>query len=372
MQGGGCPDVLGVGLLLVVGGLLGQLALRIRLPAITGYVVAGLALGALPGGPMETGPLVRALQLLAGGYVLFVVGTLLSWSQLRPHASALVWTAVLVLLGMVGAVGVGVSLLPSGLLTSPDGLSQSSLLLLALVAGSPTVLVASCERHLGTAWLRLGVAAVVLLDAIVVLLAIGASAGHELAIPSVAELAACIMVGAIAAVVVVMRHRSGVSVLLGACFLLGVLVLSRGAWVTPAVYGLALLAGVGCTNAAPDAKATPKPERLHLALGLLFGSTAATIDPVSLSAFLLPAAGLIAARTMGCWIGSRLAQRLVGQATPPALGATPFVPQGGLALILVTAVEDPAGSWTSLILVMALLQLVAAPPLLAREARVNR
>jgi len=135
-----------LGFVLIFGFLVGRLARRIRLPRITGYILAGVICGPYLG-RFLTGPVVRELRLiddLALALIAFTAGGELRIRDLAPR-----WRSIVAVTGaQTGIVGAGMFvtvLLASPLFHLPPGVSVAAMAIafgIFAVASSPATAVA--------------------------------------------------------------------------------------------------------------------------------------------------------------------------------------------------------------------------------------
>jgi len=369
------PDdarMLGIGLLLVVGSLLAQLARRLGLPAVSGYLVAGLALGAVPAlFPGEPSVTTDLLRLAATGYAVFVVG--LSITRARVDLRALACLVPCCLALGVGALVLALGVLPSLWPALPQLEGRTLAVVgLALAAASPTLVASVVEDHVQGAGARAAITAALALDGVILLLGaglVGAPADApgsalEIRLPTLLELEACVGVGVVAGGLLVQRRFSVSSFI--ACLGVGVLVLDRLASLTVAVLAMCLLAGIAYRERWPARADAVSPAVLHLALMVCFGLAAATVDVRQVLAALVPALALVVVRAAALGLGARVAGRLDPAARGPAgvrsLGAAPLLPQGGLVLLLLEAIPEVDDAWRAVVVAVVLVDAIVMPP----------
>ncbi len=383
------PLLLPVGLLLIVGYLFGVLANRVKLPRITGYVVAGVLLSPSVTGLLDAGltqsylGLVSALALSVVAYAiggslhlprLKALGKPILWITLTQGFGALVFTAVTVYL-----IGRCSSLLPFG----PDSLLSAVLLLGAISAATAPATALAVLHELRAAGpvtsTFLGVVA--LDDALTLVFFSGAVAiahflGAQGSLPHMAllnggrEIAGAVALGGLAGGLLpyLFRKQRRAEIHLVAMF--GTIFLLSGAafelGCSPLLANMTM--GFVAVNRMKNAdEMLDQLETVEEPLYCLFFSLAgAHFDLGVLNTSAGLGAALLLSRFAGKLVGTRIGARLSG--APPQiakyLGVT-LLPQAGLSLGLIFMARPVLSPQTYEVLLNAVLASVILNELIA-------
>lgn len=360
--------MLGIGLLLVAGSLLAHLGRRFGLPPVSGYLVAGLGLGAVPAlFPADDTGTASLLLLAATGYAVFVVGVLITRARADLRVLACLVPCCVVI--GAGALVLALAVVPV-LWPELPPLAGRTLLMVALVlaAASPTLVASVVEDHVQGPGARTAITAALAFDGVIVLLVAGLAgapagapaSGFTIRLPTFLELDACVGVGVVAGVLLVQRRVSTVAFV--TCVGVGVLVLERLASLAIAVVTMCLLAGLAHRERWSARTEALPAIGLHLALMTCFGLAATTVDLRQVIDVLAPAVALVMVRAAALGLGARVAARLDRSARAGSLGAAPLLPQAGLALVLLETVPEVGGEWRSVVVAVVLVDALVMPP----------
>jgi Kef-type K+ transport system membrane component KefB len=361
-QSAGARTSLVFGFLLLAGYLLGQLARRIGLPRITGFIVAGILFGPYLMG-IVTPATVQALgkvDEIALCLIALAAGGEMDLARLRGRLRSvlsIVGVQTVVVLGGVLAVFL---VLPIGEWIGVE--DRGLLIAVALVIGaiavanSPSTIIAvildlDAEDPLSDT----AIAVTVLKDVMVIVLfaavlsltgpLLDPGAAYDLAFVGAVAMEVLISIGlgllAGGAVVLFLRHVSREEVLFVLILVFGLATLCR-AWhldalITCITAGLVVqnLSGRGPTfMRAIDRSAMP-------VFVLFFALAGARLDLSTLGHFWLPAVALFAGRGVLTWAGTSLGSRLAGD--PPVLvrhGWMAFLAQAGVSLGFVALLRE--------------------------------
>lgn len=370
-----------LGLLLIGSVFAGRLAARFGLPALTGHLVGGFAIGTACSSWLASAaePLAVARQGL-GGVLLFWIGSQLTLERLRPHKRIVVSLAAAALVSAVVCAIMIALPMAHWLDTSPLGaLTPTDILLAALVlsATSPTVIaVVSQEQRAVGRFARNSLDATVLANAgllllIILTLGLSAGAGRGAAISSlglVRDLSAGLAVGGALGVLAAFGSRTipgSLHVALTAVAFL--LIKQELVYSEAAIMAGSFLAGAVVAHSGSDrpvAKALPKA--VPVISPALFAVTGALIEIDLVIAMAGPALLLFLARAASLWFGARVAGGVTGDAVVRRFGFAPLLPQAGFSLAILGALDGPHGlsaALASLIVAVVVINELAMPPL---------
>ena len=101
-----------IGMLLVAGYFIGKLAAKIKLPEITGFIIAGLVLGESITGivPHHMGESLKILTQVALGLIAITIGAEFHWGKLKRLGREVVIITIVQLLATFGMVSIGLYL----------------------------------------------------------------------------------------------------------------------------------------------------------------------------------------------------------------------------------------------------------------------
>jgi Kef-type K+ transport system membrane component KefB len=354
--------LLTAGFLIVGGALAGELAVRWRLPRITGYLILGLLVGPHALG-FETEADARFLRLfeeVALGLIALTAGGEFRWRDMRHRARPLVAITASHITGIfavvAGSTWLVLRLVPVlGPLTPGQSLASAALLGVIAVAVSPATTIAVITELRGRGEVTetvLGVTilkdlAILLLFTVVSSFAMSFSAGVPLdwsvAIDAVFEIGMSLAVGAVLGllfgvyVVKVGRHLPLLVVLLA----LVSVELGSGTAIEHLLVCMA--AGFVIRNLFPrgagsflDALERASPP-IYV---LFFGLVGAGLDLGTLRLVWLPAAGFVWIRLAAVWVLTRAPARLAGSGEHVVRYAwMGFVAQAGLSLGLASRIQ---------------------------------
>jgi Kef-type K+ transport system membrane component KefB len=400
----GGSAALGVGFALIAAVLVGELADRLGLPRLTGYLALGLF-----GGPfflnLITHSMARELRLLNGlavTLIAFVAGLELNIGHLRPRirAISLAGGVTIAVTWMVLFAGIWVAWPYFGIDDAGSRWFRAAVVaVMATLAASfsPTVTIAVlAEARARGPLTELTIALVIIGDLIVILLFslfmqmarwTTGTAGAETVGPFVVlmweifgSLAFGAALGAIFAAYLAHVGREVTLVLLGLC---AVLSETSGPLHLDAVLA-ALAAGIVVENIAP-----PRGDALKQAvergslpvLIVFFAAAGASLDVEALAATGLVAVTLALLRAGAIWAGARLGTRAAGIPRPmDGLLWCGLISQAGVTLGLATIVarEFPAwgGAVQTFVLALTALHVLAGPVLfraaLGRAGEIGR
>lgn len=401
---GGAEALLLLGLLLFGAAAAARFATRLRLPSLTGHLLAGLGIGA--GAPAMAASSVEFLSMLGqacGGVIIFWIGSQLRFGGRRSRR---VWPLAAPALVSVAfcALALG-ALRPAGAILSPELLVAA----LALAATSPTVIaLVSREDGADDRDARTTTEATVVVNAAIVVLVVLVVAFTADRLPGagalalVADLVAGLAVGGALALLAARSPHRVTVVSYFATAVCAVVVLREGlVHDGVAVMAGSLFAGVVYATArrpAPDAGEIPRavarptepssphaadrpPAPLPIAVGIasavLFVVTGALVDVETVLAMAAPAAAIVGIRAISLWLGARLAGHIAGDHTVRRLGCATLLPQAGFSFALLAAL-DVLGTLSapiiSLVSAVAVINALATPPLFrkALSARPKR
>lgn len=371
-----------LGLLLSGSVLAGRVAARFRLPAMTGQLVVGFAVGEACSSWLGTAadPLFLMRQGL-GAVLLFWIGSQLDWERLRLHRRTVVSLGAAVLVNaVVCASFIALSVTqtfdasPLGPITRVDVLVGS----LVLSATSPTVIaVVSQERRAVDPFARASLQAAVLANSgllVLIVVALGLSSGTapDGAIASVGlarDVVAGLAVGGTLGALVAFGGRLVPGSLQVALAGVAVVVIERElVHSDAAVMAGSFLAGVIVAHSEreqPVAKVLSKTVP-GVSAGL-FVTAGALIRLDLVLAMATPALALSLVRVASSWVGARVAGRMSGDPIVSRFGFAPLLPQAGFSLAVLGALGGPHGlsaALASLIVAVVVINETAMPPIL--------
>ncbi|MBX3275553.1 MAG: cation:proton antiporter [Sandaracinaceae bacterium] len=375
MQADTSETLLLIGLLLLCAVATARLAARVRLPAITGHLLAGLGVGALFRAEVSTSePFLSTVKLGAGAVVLFWIGAQVSVARVRLHARAMTSSAGAAVASVVACALVLFALVPS------SGGSWAELVVVALVLSttSPTV-IAILTHEQGDA----GPLAQVALDsavltnaaiALLVVVTLGFGAPGVGGLWSLAgDVAAGLAVGGAVGVLVGLGSPTIPAAMHLACAALAFFALRlelRGAEV-PIVAG-ALLAGVvvGTSERGASVSRAVAPS-MPVASAVLFAVSGVLADVSVVAAVAAPAVLIVLVRAASLWAGAKLVGVLDHDALRGRFAFAPLLPQAGFSLALATVLTATgvAGAPAALVLAVLAINELVMPPVLRRALR---
>ena len=137
-----------LGLLLLVGYGMGKLALRVRLPEITGFILAGLLVSPFTTGIVraEMNPMLHMVTEVAIGFLALTIGSEFSVPKLRRMGRAVAKITVVVVAGTFGLVLLGCLILDPLFPSVPLGHPYAMLLAVIACATSPAIIVAEVHH----------------------------------------------------------------------------------------------------------------------------------------------------------------------------------------------------------------------------------
>jgi Kef-type K+ transport system membrane component KefB len=347
---------LALGYVLITAFIAGGLFKELRLPRLTGYIVAGVVVGPSLLGLVST-EMVESLQLVNGmaiSLIALTAGNELELRAMRPLFRAIRWITLVGVLGTTLVLSLAVwlasPLLPFlGALPPLEALAVSLVLGVVMVAQSPAVVVALREELRADGPVTRTVLGVVVVAdlVVIVLFAIVSTLAKAALGPGADPLATAQALGW------EIVGSLGIGAVLGFLLALYLRKVGGGAWLflLAATFAiaeigqrlhfdpllLALSAGVLVRNVTRAGDALAKElEVLSLPVYVLFFAVAgATLHLDALAIVGIPAALFVLVRGAGLYYGSRLGARLAG--APPAIqryAGLGLLPQAGLALAL--------------------------------------
>ncbi|BDG10107.1 cation:proton antiporter [Anaeromyxobacter paludicola] len=355
---GGASTLLAFGYVLVTAFFAGRLFGQLRLPRLTGYIVAGVVAG-----PMGLGLLSRemvgSLDVVNGiavSMIALTAGSELELRAIRPLLRSIRWIALLGVLGTAALLSAAVwllrSLLPFMAHLAPAQAAAVSLVLgVVTVAQSPAVVVAlRDELRADGPVARTALGVVVLADLMVIVLfavtstvakatfGAGADAAHTaatLAWEILGSLGAGALVGVVLATY--LRKVAGGAPLF--VFLTTVVVSEIGRRLHFDPLLVALAAGMLVRNATQVAEVLHRelqPSSLPVSI-VFFAVAGASLHLDVLATAWVPAGVIVLVRAAGLLSGARAGARLArAPATVVRYAGFGLLPQAGLALALST------------------------------------
>lgn len=345
-----------LGYLLLTGYFAGQMFARLRLPKLTGYIVAGVLVGPAALG-LVTAPMAENLGLVNGmavSLIALTAGTELELRVMRPLLRSIGWITKVGVLGTAALLSLAlfagrpwVPFLAS--LGTAQALAVGAVLGVVMVAQSPAVVVA-LKNELGADGpvSRTVLGVVVIADLVVILLfgvastvakaVLGAGSDVWATLGALAwELAGSLAIGAVLGgllAIYVAKVRAGAALFL---LTLTFIIAEVGQRLHFDPLLVALAAGVLIRNATRAGDAVHRTiEASALPVYVLFFTLAGTTLHLDLLVVVgAPAVVLVAIRAAGLYGGSRLGARLAGAPLDVRRYAGyGLLPQAGLALAL--------------------------------------
>lgn len=320
--------VVALGVIFLLGPALARCASSVRLPAITGYVGAGLVVGSATLGVINQAmrPGLETAERLVGCLVVFAIGASLKVSRLRAHARQIRWLTP-ALLSLTTVALACAQLLLMNRLSFLASLSLSQRLLATLSVGillasvSPTVVVAVRDELRADGPLtRTVLGAVVLADFVAVSVLItlaflwtGWLHASERDVGTVLSLVRAVFgalaIGCAIGVIIAYLHETPAWLAVMAVTLASWAYAQSGLFGPVAALMIASSAGVTLANSGTgELRVSQDLERaLPTGCGALFGIAGALIDTQRLQALVVPAALLVAVRCIGVWIAAAAA-----------------------------------------------------------------
>lgn len=395
----GAPQTiaLALGFALVAASLLGDVADRIRLPRLSGYLIFGLLCGPYMFN-LITAAMARELQLVNGlaiALIALIAGTEINVEKLRARLRAIGTVGALTLGTMYVALAAVFFLLWPWLPIAPEaaGIERTAMVLVLtaiVVSFSPTVTIAVVAESRARGPLSELVIAVVVLADLVLILAFtlvmqfarsvggGGEEGAAMMMRLLWEVPGSLAFGALAgSLFAVYLHLVGRELTIALLALCALLSLGGQAWHLEPLLA-ALSAGLVIENVAP-ARADALREAIERGstpvLVVFFAAAGASIHLDALATFGVAAAGVALARAAAMRVGSQLGLRAAGlhdQASQMLWMG--LVSQAGvtLGLAIIVATEFPgwgAAVQTLVVAMIALHELVG--PILFKAALVK-
>ena len=386
------------GFLLLAAYLIGDVLSRLKLPKITGYILAGILFGPYLLG-LVSADTVRELKLiddLALTFIAFAAGGELRLEELREQQKSI--TLTVLFQTVIVFLGVAVFVMAAGpLIPFLDGKPAGHGLAVALLLGtfalarspsSAIAIISECKARGPFTEMVLGVTVVI---DVLVIIVFGAmvSVGHVLVTPGVqldlqlllviaVDLAGSILAGFIVGWVILlyMRYvRAEVIVFILALAFMVTLFSRQFALTLEHVFSIALhlepmlicvTAGFWVRNFSPDGELFMETiDRSSLPIYVIFFSlTGAALKIDALGQTWLIALLLVAVRALLVWLGAHLGGSLAGD--PPLLrrmSGLGFIAQAGVSLGLAGIVMRSFPEWgaplsTTIVAVIALNQIL--------------
>lgn len=137
-----------LGLLLLIGYAVGKLALRIRLPEITGFIVAGLMVSPYTTGvvQLEMNPMLHVVTEVAIGFLALTIGAEFSRTKLRRIGRTVLSITLISLTGTILLVWLGCLALNAAFQNVNIGHPYALLLAVIACATSPAIIVAEIHH----------------------------------------------------------------------------------------------------------------------------------------------------------------------------------------------------------------------------------
>jgi Kef-type K+ transport system membrane component KefB len=388
---------LSFGFLLLCAFFAGRVAAQLRLPRLTGYLLAGIAVGpfALDLVTSEMASSLRVVNGVATCILGLTAGSELNLERVRPIARSLRWVMLASVVGSM-AVLTGVLLLLREMLPLFDGMTTGQAVAVAAVIGvalspqSPAVVMALLSETRADGPLsQFMLASVVVADLVAVVIYSIAATGAGVAIGggvdiidtflSISwELLGSIAFGVAMGMVIggfLRTVKEGASMF---ALLICVVVAEIGVRIHLDPLVVMLAAGIWLENfsRADASKLLHGFESAQLPVFLVWFALAGTkLDLVQLSAAIIPVLVLASSRAVWHFIATRFAAGLAG--APPVVAQHAWiglVPQAGLSLALIVVIQKsfptfgPAAA-VLLLGVLAVNQLVS--PILLKAALVR-
>jgi Kef-type K+ transport system membrane component KefB len=385
---GAGATALACGFLLLTAYLAGGVCQRIALPALTGYLAAGILVGPQLLG-LVTGEMVGNLKVFNGvalSLIALTAGTEMHVKSLKPIMRTILWLQVTAVLGTAALIAVTVMVLRSMLpflagMSAGQAVAMSLVLGVVLVAQSPAVVVAlRDEMDADGPMVQTTMSGVILADLFLIVVFAGALSGAEAVIGGGVSLSAIArtlgweVLGSLAAGVVVFGlihayfrnlDTSGALFVVAICFM--VAEIGVRLHMDPLI--IMLTAGVLLRNASSVG------DRLHHDIDAaslpvyvaFFAVSGAAINLKALWLLGIPAGILVVVRGIGIVYGTRAAARL-SSAPDSVRRYTAFglLPQAGLAIAFALVIQRSfpgIGEQAATLIfgVVAINQLVAPP-----------
>ncbi len=355
-----------LGFLLISAFIGGKVAVGLRLPRITGFLLVGLAVGPYLSGLLTKDMLIaaKAVEGIAVALIALTAGGEIRVDWVRKHARrlGLVMTlqVVLVAAGVFAVVLLARPLLPFIPVDNPLLAGVIAMIFGAIaVASSPTVTIAVIAENEAEGPLTRTVLGVTILkDVCMIVLfaialtvakdALGEGGGESLAATLARELGGSVLVGVAFGLVI-----STFLARVGRDIPVFVLAISLAIWQVAATLHLetlliALTAGFWVENFAKKGHELIQGiERLSLPIYALFFAAAGTKVNIGALASLWPAALLlVSARAFFLWAGTTAGAALARtEPTVRRLGWLGFISQAGVTLALATIVARTFPTW---------------------------
>ena len=391
--------LLAVSCLIIGGALAGELAARLRLPRITGYLSLGLIAGPYALG-LETATDARSLHFfeeLALGLIALTAGGELRLSMLRRRFRPLVAITAAHALGIVmvvgGAMWVILMVKPFlGMLSEPQVLAAAALLGVIAVAVSPATTIAVITEHRARGEVTETVLGVTILKDLVILLlftavvalaltwSVGTPVDLVLIRSAAAQIVLSLALGGVLGLLFgaylgrVDRHHQLVVILLA----LVSVELGRGQLVEHLLVCMA--AGFVIRNLFPTASASflDALEQSSAPIYILFFAlVGAGLDVRILLAVWLPAVVFVVVRLVAvCWLTRQSARWAGSGPMMIRYGWMGFVAQAGLSLGLASRIQrevpDFGPAVATLVVAAVVVNQLAGPVLWERALRLSR
>ena len=370
--------MLALGFVILASYAFGQLVGRFGLPHLTGYILAGMALGPsaaalLPAdlqvAPFDQGVLddsvvsqLRVFETLAVGLIALIAGGELRFGLLRRGGRSILGMigGHLVVVGPLafGFIAVISGLVPALRMPGVSDLGTSQIIAMAVAVGavviatSPaaTVAVVAESRAAGPVT-GLVMASVVLMDVVIVVVfsiastvasqMLGLSAGGELGLYLLQHIGGSVLAGAVVGALTILYLRFVKAELL--LFLLGlvftVAFLAGELHLEPVL--LFIAAGFVIANFSSEGEALVETvERLFLPVSVVFFTLAGARLHLDVVIQLAPfAVTMVLIRGVGIYFGTQMGMRIAGtEERVRRLAWVGFVPQAGVALALAALV----------------------------------
>jgi Kef-type K+ transport system membrane component KefB len=371
-----------LGLLLSGSVLAGRAAARFRLPAMTGQLVVGFAIGEACSSWLVTaaGSLFLMRQGL-GAVLLFWIGSQLKWERLRLHRRTVVSLGAAVLVNAVVCASVIALPITQTFDTSPLGpITRTDILVGALVlsATSPTVIaVVSQEQRAMEPFARASLEAAVLANSgllVLIVFALGMSSGTAPggAIGSVGlarDVFAGLAVGGTLGALVAFGGRRLIpgSLQVALAGVAVVLLEQELVHSDAAIMAGSFFAGVVVAHSERERAVAKVLSKTVAGVSAgLFVTAGALIELDLVLAMAAPALALSLVRAGSSWVGARIAGGMTGDPIVRRFGFAPLLPQAGFSLAVLGALGGPHGlsaALASLIVAVVVINETAMPPI---------
>lgn len=348
--------VLGVGFVLVVAHLAGKLAAQVKLPKLTGYLLAGIVAGPAALGYLDhdvVGDL-RVVNGTAIALIALTAGSEIDFRAMRPLLRVVGWISAIAVCGTALALAIATLLLRPALpflaeMPPSAAVAVSLVIGVVVVAQSPAVVVAiRAETGAEGPVARTVLAVVVLADLLVIVLfAVSSSIASAIIAGSLDvgaalsrllwELFGSLAIGALLGALVALWQRAvqrGLDLFVLTTCLVAAEV-AQHVHLDPLL--LMLAAGMFVENVMHAGHALRRSfEAASLPVYVLFFTVAgASIHLEAIPAFALPTLVLVGVRALGLLSGTRVAARIAR--APEHVGRWAgfgLLPQAGLAIAL--------------------------------------